>query len=223
MLAVVWGVEHFHLYVYGAQFSVITDHKPLIGIFKNHKQTSPRIERWKLRLMPYDCQLIYRPGRDAENPADFMSRHPSSTAPEEQNLAEAYVNYVFTNAVPKVMTLEEIKQETKRDAEMQPVIKAVETDHWSNTEVQNYKKLKDRIVIPSTLRSKAVDLARGGHQGIMKTKQLIRDKVWFPGIDKLVEEKVKNCLSCQSASTKSPPLEPLRMTHFLVHLGRKLQ
>ena len=41
MLAVVWGVEHFHLYVYGAQFSVIADHKPLIGIFKNHKQTSP--------------------------------------------------------------------------------------------------------------------------------------------------------------------------------------
>ena len=40
MLAVVWDVEHFHPYVYGAQFSVVTDHKPLIGIFKNHKQTS---------------------------------------------------------------------------------------------------------------------------------------------------------------------------------------
>ena len=45
VFAVVWGVEHFHLYVYGAQFSVVTDHKPLIGIFKNHKQTSVRIER----------------------------------------------------------------------------------------------------------------------------------------------------------------------------------
>jgi len=77
--------------------------------------------------MPYDCQLIYRPGRDAENPADIMSQHHSSTAPEEQNLAEDYVNYVCTNAVPKAMTtLEEIKQETKRDAEMQAVIKAVE-------------------------------------------------------------------------------------------------
>ena len=37
MLAVVWPAEHFHLYVYGAQFSIITDHKPLIGIFGNHK------------------------------------------------------------------------------------------------------------------------------------------------------------------------------------------
>ena len=225
MLAVVWGVEHFHLYVYGAQFSVITDHEPLLGIFKNHRQTSPRIERWKLRLMPYDCQLIYQPGRDAENPADYMSRHPSSMVPGEQNLAEDYVNYVCTKAVPKAMTLEEIKQETKHDAEMQAVIKAVESDQWSNQEVQNYKKLKDelsvfnglvlrrnRIVIPSFLRSKAVDLAHGGRQGIVKTKQLIRDKVWFPGIDKLAEEKVKNCLSCQAASTKSPPLEPLRMT-----------
>ena len=36
----------------------------------------------------------------------------------------------------------------------------------------------------------------------------------FPGIGKLAEEKVKNCLSCQTASTKSPPrdLEPLLMT-----------
>ena len=149
-----------------------------------------------------------------------MSRHPS-----RQSVAEDYVNYVCTNAVPKAMTLEEIKQRTKRDAEMQAVIKAVETDQWSNPEVQNYKKLmeelsvfnglelrRNRVVIPSTLRSKAVDLAHGGHQGIVKTKQLIRDKVWFPGIDKLAEEKVKNCPSCQAASTKSPPLERLRMT-----------
>jgi len=71
---------------------------------------------------------------------------------------------------------------------------------------------RNRIVIPSNLRSKAVDLAHGGHQGIVKTKQLIRDKVWFPEIDKLEEEKVKNCLSCQASTPKSPSREPLRMT-----------
>ena len=99
MLAVVWGVELFHLYVYFAQFSVITDHKPIWH--QNHKQTSPRIERWKLRLIPYDCQLLYRLGRDAGNPPDFMSRHPSSTAPEEPNLAEVNVNFVSINAVQR--------------------------------------------------------------------------------------------------------------------------
>jgi len=78
MLAVVCTAEHFHLYVYGAHFTIITDHKPLIGIFSNHKQASAGIERWKLLLMPYHCNLIYRPGKDAENssPADFMCRHP---------------------------------------------------------------------------------------------------------------------------------------------------
>ena len=67
----------------------------------------------------------------------------------------------------------------------------------------------NRIFIPLTLRSRPVELAHLGHQGIVKTKQLIRDKVWFPGIDKLTEDKVKNCLSCQAATAKSPPPEPL--------------
>ena len=103
MLTIIWGVEHFHLYVYGAQFSIMADHKRPVGIFKNHKENSAPIESWKLRLKPYDCKLIYRPGRDAENPADFMSRHPSSSQLDGQNLAEDYVNFVCTNAVPKAM------------------------------------------------------------------------------------------------------------------------
>ena len=73
MLATVWGTERFHLYVYGAKFSIVTDYKPLIGIFDDHKLTSTRIDRWKLRLMPYNCELIYRPGRDENNPAGILS------------------------------------------------------------------------------------------------------------------------------------------------------
>ena len=34
--------------------------------------------------MPYNSQLIYRLSKDAENPADFMSRHPSNTDSEER-------------------------------------------------------------------------------------------------------------------------------------------
>ena len=75
--------------------------------------------------MPYDCKLIYRPGKDAENPADFLSRHPRPSDSELQNLAEDHVNYVCTTAVPKAMTLEDIKRTTKVDAEMQALIKVI--------------------------------------------------------------------------------------------------
>ena len=67
--------------------------------------------------------------------------------------------------------------------------------------------------VPNTLRNRAVDLAHVGHQGIVKTKQLIREKVWFPGVDEMVKEKVDCCLPCQAATTcKAQRLEPLRMT-----------
>ena len=119
MLAIMWALEHFHLYLYGSEFTIVTDHKPLLGIFNSHKPTSARMDRWKLRLMPCNCHLVYRPGKDAENPADFMSRHPNLQATAERNVADGYVNYVCTNAVPKAMTLQEIKVETEKDSILQ--------------------------------------------------------------------------------------------------------
>ena len=72
--------------------------------------------------------------------------------------------------------------------------------------------LKDtRIVIPHSLSEKVVDIAHQGHQGIVKTKALLREKVWFPGIDKAVERKVTNCIPCQACSKKNSP-EPLQMS-----------
>ena len=87
-LGVVWAVEHSHLYLYGSEFIIATDQKPLLGIFNGHKPTLARIDRWKLRLMPYNCQLIYRLGKDAENPADFMSSTTSKYAQYCRRLRE---------------------------------------------------------------------------------------------------------------------------------------
>ena len=114
MLAVVFGVEHFHLYLYGSNFTVYTDHKPLLGIYKSQKSATTRIERWRLRLTPYEMILKYRPGRNDLNPADYVSRQPQDI-PKRENAAEAYVNYVCKNAVPKSMTLDEVRKETQKD------------------------------------------------------------------------------------------------------------
>ena len=50
-LAIVFGIEHFHLYLYGHEFTLITDHKPLELIYQNSRsRPSARLERWCLRL-----------------------------------------------------------------------------------------------------------------------------------------------------------------------------
>ena len=65
------GIEHFHLYIYGSHFTLITDHKPLKIIYGNiNSKPSALIERWVLCLQPYSFLVVYKPGKD--NPADFV-------------------------------------------------------------------------------------------------------------------------------------------------------
>ena len=70
-----------------------------------------------------------------------------------------------------------------------------------------------RIVIPKSLRNRIVDIAHDGHMGISKTKSLIREHIWFPDIDNMVQDKLKNCLACQ-ANTDNTVIEPLIMSEL---------
>ena len=63
--------------------------------------------------------------------------------------------------------------------------------------------------MPKALKARIVELAHAGHQGIVKTKRLIRSRVWFEGIDSAVERRVKGCKECQANSDK-PAYEPLK-------------
>ena len=68
-----------------------------------------------------------------------------------------------------------------------------------------------RIVNPSCLRAHVVNLAHEGHQGLVKTKALLHEKVWFPKIYELTEHLVKSCIPCQSV-VQHHPREPLQMS-----------
>ncbi|XP_021378396.1 uncharacterized protein LOC110466305 [Mizuhopecten yessoensis] len=54
-----------------------------------------------------------------------------------------------------------------------------------------------RIILPASLRDRAIRIAHEGHQGMAKTKSFIRSKIWFPGIDSKVETAVRDCMPCQ--------------------------
>lgn len=232
-LAVRWGIEHYHLYLYGIQFSVITDHKPLVSVFTNvMAKPSPRIERWCLRLQQYTFGTVYRPG--VNNPADYMSRHPiPSTCERGRKVTEDYVNYVCQSSCPKAVSVAEVLQATRDDAMLANVIDCVSasTSQWYKykncEEMTAYEKVANelsvteqgivmrahRIVIPTCLRQRIVDIAHEGHQGLVKTKSLLRAKVWFPYMDALVEDTVKSCDAC-SAVVKDERLQPLKMSEL---------
>ena len=102
------------------------------------------MDRWKLRLMPYNCHLLYRPGKDAAwKPRRFHEQTPDLRATAERNVADEYVNYVCTNAIPKAMTLQEIQAETEEDPALQSLIKVIETHRWNDSEILHCKRLKD--------------------------------------------------------------------------------
>ena len=237
-LAVVWACEHFNIYVNGAPFTVVTDHKPLLGIWKN-KQPSLRIARWALRLQPCAMTLKYKPGKD--NPADYMSRHPlpeERSCSREQKIAEEYVNFVIRSATPKAISEQEIRKGTHRDHTLQAAIDMIKHDTWYDiakykdfenvnyNALQSLKATKDgltvdeqgdillkdkRLVIPAVLQLRTIELAHEGHQGIAKTKALFRSKVWFYNMDKLTEDAVRKCLPCEVNNNRLNH-EPLKMS-----------
>ena len=228
-LAARWGVEHFHLYLYGQRFTVVTDHKPLVSIFSNTQaRPSPRIERWCLRLQQYNFNTVYRPGKD--NPADYLSRHPTqSSCGRGKVVTEDYINFVCQNVCPKAVKLDDIIEETTKDATLQNVIQAMGNNTWYRykqcEDMNIYQKLASelnvtadgvllrghRIVIPTSMQKNIVQIAHEGHQGLVKTKSLLRAKVWFPRMDAMVEETVKNCFAC-SAVQKDVRMQPLKMS-----------
>ena len=58
MLAVVFGCERFHQYIYGKKVQIESDHKPLESIMKKALQnTPPRLQRMLLTLQKYDIKL----------------------------------------------------------------------------------------------------------------------------------------------------------------------
>jgi hypothetical protein len=78
-----------------------------------------------------------------------------------------------------------------------------EISKLNNQEKDWFSALKE--ILPKSLAGKVVDIAHQEHQGIVKTKALLREKVWFPLIDKEVERKISNCIPCQACSKKNNP------------------
>ena len=139
---------------------------------------------------------------------------------------ETYVNMINELKGIDAITIEEVKRETEKDELLQKVIHAVKSngtlkkdldlDAYANViselSVINGLLLRGkRLVMPKKKQKKVVDAAQEGHQGITKTKSFLRSRLWFPGMDAMVERMVRDCLACQVVTPQISRM-PLKMT-----------
>ena len=213
-LGLVWACERFHQYIFGMPFELLTDHKPLEVIYSARSKPSARIERWVLRLQQYDFHVRHIKG--AHNLADSLSRQPAAR-PTTKDTTELYVRSVVAAATPRAMHAEEIVEATRGDREIAEVLTCLRASKWDMApaafrpvraelaEVDGILLRGTRLVLPKALRARALQLAHEGHQGIVKTKERLRSKVWWPAIDQEAENLCRACHGCQGVAPPVPP------------------
>lgn len=72
---------------------------------------------------------------------------------------------------------------------------------------------QEKLVLPTGLRKRALSLAHRSHPGMSTMKNLLRQGLWWPSMDREVEEFVKSCPECQLVTGGSYPL-PISMTEL---------
>ena len=226
-LAVVWGVKKFHQFLFGRQFVVYSDHKPLQFLFSETKpvptMASSRIQRWALTLSAYNYQMVFRPGKNQGN-ADGLSRLPLAEAPEEvPTPGDTILMLQAFSDMSSVVTATSIRRWTDKDPVLS-VVRRMVLHGWrtqSNEQFKPYECRKSelsvedgcilwgsRVVVPPPGRVPIIKILHDGHPGVSRMKSLARSVVWWPGLDAELEAKVKSCEACQ-VNSRSPPKSPL--------------
>jgi hypothetical protein len=82
-LAAVWAILHFHPYLYGHRFTLVTNHQPLRWFMKSDKLIG-KLVMWVLLLQEYDFE-VHRVGI-TDLDADGLSRNPN---PSDEDLTGA--------------------------------------------------------------------------------------------------------------------------------------
>lgn len=186
LLGVVWAVKRFRCYVYGQDFTVYTDHKPLLGIHKM-KDPSSRLLRLYLKLSEFSITLEHKPGKHNVI-ADGLSRLPTAV-------------HVITRAQAK--KIQEQTQEPLLDITEEPYDQ--ENSDWEDmidNPIEEFYKNEIPILVENKKHKKAIlrlyhDSKIGGHQGSTRTYQKIKRSYKWPKMKKEIELYIKTCNICQ--------------------------
>ena len=207
-LAVVWATIKFRPYLFGASFTIVTDHHALCWL-ANLKDPSGRLARWAMRMQEFDFTICFKSGKKHLD-ADSLSRCPIDIP--DDNI--------------KICIVDKNKIEDKDEAYMENLKKILNKATDSNESIKENFKLENNylfkrnpkpfgqswLLIPSKPERKNIletyhSHPTSGHLGIARSFSRISSRFFWPSLFKDVENFVRTCHLCQTR--KKPPTAPL--------------
>ena len=113
----IWGMEKFCYFLYGKKFTLETDQKPLVSIYKKHMvEILPRIQRLIVRSFPYQpFDIQYRRGKEIPL-EDALSRvTPTPVEEDGIQLPIVAVNLITSNIPVSSSEIDLICGESTKD------------------------------------------------------------------------------------------------------------
>ena len=207
--SVVYALKTLRPYLYGAEFTIYTDHKPLKSLFLQEQKNS-RLQRWAVLLAEYGAPIEYRKGSHNQR-ADFLSRlrNPSVDNSDIFDGVGAGEIYTFVEEMDDIpwefdeLEKEAIRQEQKEMPEYE--LGLIQEDDYVIHDGLLYtiapppgKPSYPRLVLPLSARFRVIRRAHTevGHQGMRKTLDRLQEAYKWPFQRRDVMKVLGKCAKC---------------------------
>ena len=203
-LALVWGLKKYKHLILGYKVHVLTDHKPLLDLFKKREFiNNSKFNRWFLSVLEFNPQIKYIPG-SSNTLADGLSR-------SYEDFESKVIDKKFCFTCQKVeLDLLKVKEEQENDPEINTIKRDISQDENNRPDFLLindvvYKRPREedelpRLYIPKLLVNEVLKLTHShrlaGHPGIKKTNKIVKNNYFWPGCSKDVELYIKRCVNC---------------------------
>ena len=207
LMACVWGMKHFDVYLRGRQFTLYTDHRPLEKLGKVHTKTLNRLME---AMNEYNFTIEYKKG--SEMPADYLSRQVlSEISVFDDDLREKQGSDPFCMALQIFLDSANLPP----DPVMARVIRQVGASCFSENGIIWRRILRANnppravLLLPQSLVPSVIQEAHGGlltgHGGVSKTRERILQSYYWPGMDTDITAHLLACQRCQFARKDDRP------------------
>ena len=188
LLAIYSSVKHFRYLLEGQNFSILTDHKPLVFAFTQiRKNITPRQQRHLEYISQFSTDIKHISGKD-NVVADALSRVAEIFLPTKINFHEMALAQRDDLTLQELMKSNSLKfQELQISPDHPPMFCDISTGL-----IRPYVPEQFRIPIFKALHELS-------HPGVRASVKLVKERYIWPSLRKDVSLWTKTCLQCQKS------------------------